>query len=137
VKNSTDLIKHINILAVDDMEAILGLVKGCLRNLGAANVDTAMNGEAAWQLLKQKRYHMIICDWDMPKMSGLTLLKNIRGSTTYKDLPFLLLTATVDKEHVIRAVEAGVSDYLSKPFRPKELEFRVVKLLRKVNIDEN
>lgn len=134
MKNSTDLIKHINILAVDDMEAILGVVKGCLRNLGAANVDTAMNGEAAWQLLKQKRYQMIICDWDMPKMSGLTLLKNIRGSTTYKDLPFLLLTATVDKEHVMRAVEAGVSDYLSKPFKPKELEFRVIKLLRKVNI---
>lgn len=137
MKNPTDLIKQINILAVDDMEAILGVVKGCLRNLGATNIDTAMNGEAAWQMLKQKRYHMIICDWDMPKMSGITLLNNIRSSTTYKDLPFLLLTATVDKKRVISAVEAGVSDYLSKPFKPKELEFRIIKLLRKVNIDKS
>jgi two-component system chemotaxis response regulator CheY len=137
VKNPTDIIKQINILAGDDMEAILGVVKGCLRNLGATNVDTAMNGETAWQSLKQKHYHMIICDWDMPKMSGLALLKNIRNSATYKDLPFLLLTATVDKEQVIRTVEAGVSDYLSKPFKPKELEFRIIKLLRKVNINHN
>lgn len=137
MKNPTDIIKQINVLAVDDMEAILGVVKGCLRNLGATNVDTAMNGEAAWQILKQKRYHMIICDWDMPKMSGLALLNNIRSSATYKDLPFLLLTATVDKALVINAVEAGVSDYLSKPFKPQELEFRIIKLLRKVNIDES
>ena len=137
MNNSTDLIKQINILAVDDMEAILGVVKGCLRNLGATNVDTAMNGEAAWQMLKQKRYHMVICDWDMPKMSGLTLLNKIRSSLTYKELPFLLLTATVDKKQVISAVEAGVSDYLSKPFKPKELEFRIIKLLRKVNTDND
>lgn len=135
MKNPSDLLKRINILAVDDMEAILGLVKGCLRNLGASNVDTAMNGEAAWQMLKQKRYHMIICDWDMPKMSGLELLHNIRSSETYRDLPFLLLTATVDKKQVISAIEAGVNDYLSKPFKPKELEFRVIKLLRKVKLD--
>lgn len=129
------LLKKVNILTVDDMEAIRSMIKAVLRNMGAENVDVAINGEAAWKTINNKRIDLIICDWDMPKMTGIELLNKIRSSDEYKHIPFLLLTATTEKERVIAAVKAGVTDYLSKPFQPKELEYRVIKMLAKVKLE--
>lgn len=127
--------QKINILVVDDMESIRSLVKGCLMELGAKNVLMETNGRSAWELLKNSRVDLIICDWDMPYLSGLELAKLVRNSEKHSHIPFLMLTATIEKELVISAVNAGVNDYLSKPFQPKELEYRVIKLLRKVKFD--
>jgi two-component system chemotaxis response regulator CheY len=129
------LLKKINILTVDDMEAIRSMIKAVLRNMGAQNIEVAIHGEAAWKMLNSKRIDMVICDWDMPKMTGIELLHKIRASEEHKHIPFLLLTATTEKERVIAAVKAGVTDYLSKPFQPKELEYRVLKMLAKVNLE--
>lgn len=131
-----DLLKRINILVVDDMEAMRGMIKMCLQQLGAAKVSETFNGEAAWKILQSKRIDLIVCDWDMPKMTGIQLLEKIRTSQEHQHIPFLLLTATTDKKQVISAIKMGVSDYLSKPFQPKELEFRIIKLLRKVDINK-
>ena len=132
MKDPLKLIKTINILVTDDMEAIRTLVKASLKTVGANNIDIAYDGESAWKVLSNKKIGLIICDWDMPKMSGLDLLKKIKASSEHKHIPFLLLTATTEKALVMQAVKAGVTDYLSKPFKPSELEYRVVKMLRKV-----
>ena len=129
------LLSQINILTVDDMEAIRSMISGVLRNMGATNVEVAINGEAAWKTINSKRIDLIICDWDMPKMTGIELLQKIRESVEFKHIPFLLLTATTERERVLAAVKAGVTDYLSKPFQPKELEYRVIKMLGKVDLD--
>jgi two-component system chemotaxis response regulator CheY len=86
-------------------------------------------------MLNKKQFHIIVCDWDMPKMTGIELLKLVKESELHKHIPFLLLTAATQKSQVLEAVKAGVSDYLSKPFQPKELEYRIVKLLRKVSLE--
>jgi CheY-like chemotaxis protein len=122
----------INILVVDDMEAIRGMVKACLNHMGAEKIDTAHNGQVAYKTLSQRRYDLVVCDWDMPVMTGIELLQKLRASEQNAELPFLLLTASTEKSRVMEAVKAGVNDYLSKPFQPSQLEYRVIKLLPKI-----
>ena len=110
------------------------MVNGCMKDLGVKRVVMAPNGEFARKLLNETHIDMIICDWDMPQLSGLELLSFVRAEEKYRHIPFLMLTATTEKKRVISAIEAGVSDYLSKPFQAKELEYRVIKLLRKVQL---
>ena len=114
---------------------MIGLITSCLRELGAEKIQTASNGQLAWKMLNKNRYDLIICDWDMPKMTGYQLLKLVRESQLHQHIPFLLLTAATEKKLVLDAVQAGVSDYLAKPFQPKELEYRIIKLLRKVDLN--
>mgnify|MGYP006170664769 FL=1 len=122
----------LSVLVVDDMDVIRNLVSACLKELGVRKVFLAPNGSVAWSQLQNTPIDIIICDWDMPQVSGLELLKLVRESKKYRDIPFLMLTATTEKEKVVDALESGVSDFLSKPFAPKDLEYRVIKLLRKV-----
>lgn len=134
VKNPSNLLKKINVIVIDDMESMLALITSCLRNLGVEKIQTASNGQLAWKMLNKSKFDLIICDWDMPKMTGFELLKLVRESQLHQHIPFLLLTAAKEKKLVLEAVEAGVSDYLAKPFQPKELDYRIVKLLRKVDL---
>lgn len=121
----------LNVLVVDDMEAIRSLVKACIRNMGVEDISIAINGEYAWKMLQTHKFDLIICDWGMPKMTGIEFLKLVRNSDDHKHIPFLMLTATTEKSQVINAIHAGTSDYLTKPFKPKELEYRIIKLVAK------
>ncbi|WP_412972591.1 response regulator [Glaciecola sp. MF2-115] len=134
MEDPATLLKKMNILVADDMDSMLGLITTCLRELGAENIFTATNGQNAWKLLNRKAIDLIICDWDMPELTGLQLLNFVRESDMHKHIPFLLLTASTEKARVLEAVKAGVDDYLAKPFQPKELDYRVIKLLRKVDL---
>lgn len=122
----------LHVLVVDDMDSIRSLVNSTLNELGVRKIYLVPNGSVAWKQLKDTRIDLIICDWDMPQMSGLELLRLVRASKPHSQIPFLMLTATTEKEKVMEAVEAGASDYLAKPFSPKDLEYRVIKLLRKI-----
>jgi two-component system chemotaxis response regulator CheY len=135
MQDPSKLLKQIHILIVDDMEAIRSMIKACLRDLGASKISTTFDGEEAWKIIQSQKIDMIVCDWDMPRTTGLELLQLVRSKEESKHIPFLMLTASNEKGRVLSAVEAGVNDYLSKPFQPKELEFRVIKLLRKVNLN--
>lgn len=133
----TETIKNIakiRFLVVDDMDAIRTLVKACLKDLGATQIVVAFDGESAWDYVNSQTIDVIISDWDMPKMSGIELLTKVRSHEEYNHIPFLLLTAVNEKGNVVEALKAGVTDYLSKPFQPKELGYRVVKLLPKVKL---
>jgi two-component system chemotaxis response regulator CheY len=129
-----DVFKKINILVVDDMESMRSMVASCLRALGAEKLYFAGNGNVAWEELSNRRIDLIICDWDMPQATGLELLQRVRTTETTRHIPFLMLTASVEKERVYKAIEAGVNDYLAKPFKPTDLDYRVIKLLRKIKV---
>jgi len=129
-----ELISKMNILVVDDMEAIRGLVKSCLMELGAKNVYLEYNGERAWKRLNETKIHLIISDFDMPKVTGLELLKQVRFSENCKHIPFVMLTGEVDKKQVMQCIKEGASDYISKPFQPKDLCYRIIKLLAKIKV---
>ena len=126
------IIKQLCILVVDDMDSIRNIVNSRLKGLGAEQVIMTGNGESAWDTLNNKQIDLIISDWDMPELNGLELLGRVRNSESHSHIPFLMLSDEVAKEKVVRAVEAGADDYLVKPFQPKELEVRVIKMLAKI-----
>lgn len=115
------------ILIIDDMPTIRELVKTQLKNMGFKVILEASDGEAGMKVLinnnaSKTPVNLVISDWNMPKMSGLELLKQCRASNEWKDLPFVLLTSEAERDQVTEAVLAGVSQYVVKPFAAKVFE---------------
>jgi two-component system, chemotaxis family, chemotaxis protein CheY len=122
--------KNMNVLIVDDYNTMLRIVKNLLKQLGFNNVDEATDGSAALEKVKGKSYGLIISDWNMQPMTGLDLLKAIRGSTeAYKSTPFIMVTAESKTENVIMAKQAGVNNYIVKPFNAETLKTKIAAVL--------
>lgn len=118
--------KNMNILIVDDYSTMLRIIRNLLKQLGFSNVDEASNGEEAFNKVKSKDYDLIISDWNMEPMTGLDLLKSIRGSESkYKNVPFIMVTAESKTENVIVAKQAGVNNYIVKPFNAETLKTKM------------
>ena len=117
-----------NILVVDDFSTMRRIVKNVLRQLGYVNIIEADDGTTALETLRREKIHFIISDWNMPQMSGLELLKTVRTTEEWKDLPFLMVTAEGQKEHVIEAVKHRVNNYIVKPFTPETLTEKINKI---------
>jgi CheY-like chemotaxis protein len=126
------LMAKVNVLVVDDAPFIRDLVKKCLRNSfpGVATED-AVNGRKAQALLMRESFDLILCDWEMPEMSGLELLAWVRTQEQYKTTPFIMVTSRGDKENVVQAIQAGVTDFVGKPFTNEQLLTKVKKALAK------
>lgn len=114
--------KDIQILSVDDFSTMRRIVKNLLKQLGYYNVDEAENGEAALEMCREKKYDLIISDWNMPVKTGIQLLRDVRADPNLKATPFLMVTAEAEKDNVLEAMEAGVNNYILKPFTAKVLE---------------
>jgi len=122
--------KNMNVLIVDDYNTMLRIIKNLLKQLGFNNVDEATDGSAALTKVKSKQYGLIISDWNMEPMSGLDLLKEIRASgEAYKDTPFIMVTAESKTENVIAAKQAGVNNYIVKPFNAETLKTKMTAVL--------
>jgi two-component system chemotaxis response regulator CheY len=120
--------RNINILVVDDFGAMRRIVKNILTHLGYANIFEAENGKRALEILGREKIQFVIADWNMPEMSGIELLKTVRNSEEWKDLPFLMVTAEGQKENVIAAGKYKVSHYIIKPFTPETLMEKMNKI---------
>ncbi len=119
----------IKILIVDDFATMRRILKNILKQLGFSNVTEADDGTTALDLLKASSFDLVISDWNMPKMTGLDLLKQIRSMPETKNLPFLMVTAEAQKQNVIEAVQAGVSNYVVKPFTADQISEKLKKIL--------
>ena len=117
-------------LIIDDMSSMRMMIKSVLREYGIIDVHEAADGEKAVELIAGGRFDLIICDWDMPKMTGLEFLRHVRATDTTRQLPFIMLTAVSDRDHVAQAIDAGVSDYLAKPFKPADLMRKIDRAMR-------
>jgi len=120
----------IKILVVDDFATMRRIVKNILRQLGFSNIIEADDGTTALDLLKENSVDLIVSDWNMPKMTGLDLLKAVRASDELKTIPFLMVTAEAQKQNVIEAVKAGVSNYVVKPFTAEQIAEKLEKILK-------
>ena len=120
-----------SVLIVDDFSTMRRIVKNILRQLGFENILEADDGMSALDVLRSQRVDFIISDWNMPRLSGMELLKAVRTSEEWKDLPFLMVTAEGQKENVIEAVKAKVSNYIVKPFTPETLAEKIKKIFEK------
>ncbi|MCB0332627.1 MAG: chemotaxis response regulator CheY [Bdellovibrionales bacterium] len=104
------------ILVVDDFSTMRRIVKNCLKQLGFDNITEAEDGAVALEKLKAGEFKFIVSDWNMPNMMGIDLLKAVRASESLKHIPFLMVTAEAQKENILEAAKAGVSNYIIKPF---------------------
>jgi len=122
----------VSVLVVDDATFIRDLVKKGLRdNFPGVQIEEAINGRKAQQMLSRQVVDLILCDWEMPEMSGLELLTWCREQDNLKTMPFIMVTSRGDKENVVQAIQAGVSDYIGKPFSNEQLVTKVKKALQR------
>jgi two-component system chemotaxis response regulator CheY len=116
---------NIRILIVDDFATMRRILKNTLRQLGLENVVEADDGSSAQRVLETDKIEFVISDWNMPKVSGIDLLRWIRSDDRYKTLPFLMVTAEAQQQNIIEAVQAKVSNYIVKPFTADVLEKKI------------
>lgn len=127
----------VSVLVVDDASFIRDLIKNCLRNyFPGIRIEDAVNGRKAQNLLTREAFDLVLCDWEMPEMSGLELLAWCRGQDHLKALPFIMVTSRGDKDNVVQAIQAGVSDFVSKPFTNEQLLSKAKKAFSKAGLLE-
>lgn len=119
---------NMKILVVDDFATMRRIVKNILTQLGFKNIVEADDGTTALNLLKGEKVDLIISDWNMPKMTGLDLLKAVRADPNMADTPFIMVTAEAQQDNIILAVKAKVSQYIVKPFTAEVLGEKLQKI---------
>lgn len=125
--------KSIKILVVDDFPTMRRIIKNLLKDLGFENVDEAEDGAMGLEKLRNSSFDLVVSDWNMPNMDGLSMLKNIRADAALSRLPVLMVTAEAKKENIIAAAQAGASGYVVKPFTAAVLEEKLNKIFEKLN----
>ena len=121
--------KDMTVLVVDDFSTMRRIVRNVLRELDFKNILEADDGTSAVEVLQTQKVDLIVSDWNMPKMTGLELLKFVRSNDKTKDIPFLMVTAEAQKENIVEAVKAKVSNYIVKPFTAATLGEKLAKIL--------
>lgn len=121
-----------HILVVDDFSTMRRIVKNCLKQLGFSNIKEAVDGAQALDTLKREKFDFIVSDWNMPNMMGIDLLKAVRADEELKSIPFLMVTAEAQKENIIAAAQAGVSNYIIKPFDSDTLTTKMEAIFKKL-----
>ncbi len=114
--------KSMNVLVVDDYATMRRIIKNLLKQLGFNNIQEAADGKEAFALAGKTKFGLIISDWNMEPMTGLELLKQIRATEATKATPFIMITAESKTENVIAAKQAGVNNYIVKPFNAETLK---------------
>ncbi|MES1152362.1 MAG: response regulator [Dongia sp.] len=121
--------KSMNVLIVDDYKTMLRIIRNLLKQLGFDNVDEASDGATALQRLREKDFGLVISDWNMEPMTGLQLLKEVRSDAKLAHIPFVMVTAESKTENVIAAKEAGVNNYIVKPFNAATLKTKLASVI--------
>jgi len=124
---------NLQILVVDDYITMVRIVRKLLKQIGYENVDEASNGEMALRMIKEKKYGLIISDWNMEPMTGFELLRHVREAEETAKTPFILVTAESRPDNVVAAQKLGVNEYLVKPFSAPVLKDKIDKALAKVS----
>lgn len=114
-----------SVLVVDDFLTMRRIVRNQLEEIGFRDIDDAEDGESALRKLRSKEFHLIVSDWNMQPMTGLEFLKEVRADRRLKRLPFIMVTAESKVENVKAAREAGVTNYIIKPFTAEVLRKKI------------
>jgi two-component system, chemotaxis family, chemotaxis protein CheY len=113
------------ILVVDDYNTMIRIIRNLLKQLGFEDIDDASDGSAALSKLREKKYGLVISDWNMEPMTGYELLKEVRADPGLNKTPFIMVTAESKTENVIAAKKAGVNNYIVKPFNAQTLKTKI------------
>lgn len=119
---------NLRFLVVDDFSTMRRIVRNLLKELGFTNVEEAEDGVEALQKLRAASFDFVISDWNMPNMTGIELLRQVRADASLRTLPLLMITAEAKKENIIEAAQAGASGYIVKPFTAATLDEKLNKI---------
>jgi two-component system chemotaxis response regulator CheY len=117
-------------LVVDDFSTMRRIVRNLLKELGYTNAEEAEDGIVALNMLRANKFDFVVSDWNMPNMTGIELLKNIRADENLRNLPVLMITAEARKENIIEAAQAGANGYIVKPFTAATLDEKLTKIFK-------
>ncbi|MBU0480134.1 MAG: response regulator [Proteobacteria bacterium] len=121
----------IRILIVDDFDTMQKIIRNILLEQGYTNLTFATDGEKAVKILADEKIDLIISDWNMPRMTGVELLKHVRKAPALAHIPFIMVTAEGEKENILKAIQAKVDQYIIKPFTPEMLAQKIRNVLEK------
>jgi len=133
IQESAVGIENTRFLVVDDFSTMRRIVKNLLKELGFVNAQEAEDGAVALRMLRSTPYDFVVSDWNMPNMSGIELLREIRADEKLKHLPVLMVTAEAKRENIIEAAQAGASGYVVKPFTAVTLDEKLKKIFLTMN----
>ena len=125
--------KDMKILIVDDFSTMRRIIKNLLRDLGFTNVKEADDGVTALPMLHSEHFDFLVTDWNMPGMSGIDLLRQVRADERLKGMPVLMVTAEAKRDQIIEAAQAGVNGYVVKPFTAQVLKDKIEKIFERVH----
>jgi two-component system chemotaxis response regulator CheY len=120
-----------SVLIVDDYKTMLRIIRNLLKQIGFENVDDAADGAEALEKLRDKNYGLVISDWNMEPMTGFELLKEVRADEKMRKTPFIMVTAESKTDNVVAAKQAGVDNYIVKPFNAETLKSKLKAVLGK------
>lgn len=126
--------KQLKILLVDDFEMIRSLLKQALKQLGYTDLTEAVDGVDALEKITSAKdsgqpFDLVFLDWNMPKMTGIEVVQKCKSDDALKNIPFIMITAEREQKSVVTALKAGVSDYVIKPFSPRQLSSKIERIL--------
>ncbi len=119
---------NMKVLIVDDFATMRRILRNILKQVGFTRICESDDGKNALKELKREKFDLVLCDWNMPEMSGLELLKAVRADTDLKDTPFVMVTAEAQKDNIVEAVKAGVNNYVVKPFTAETISEKLTKV---------
>ena len=125
--------KDMKILIVDDFSTMRRIIKNLLRDLGFTNTSEADDGVTALPMLQSGNFDFLVTDWNMPGMTGIDLLKEVRADDRLKDMPILMVTAEAKRDQIVEAAQAGVNGYVVKPFTAAVLKEKIEKIFERVD----
>lgn len=117
------------LLVVDDSSTMRRIIRNNLKSLGFEDIIEAENGEGAMTRLQSEKVDIVITDWNMPVMSGLELVTAMRGNPTLKQTPVLMVTTVAEKDEIVKAMQAGVTNYVVKPFDAATLKSKLDRII--------
>jgi len=120
--------KQIRILLVDDFQAMRLIIKDILKKICYPNVLEAEDGVVAWEILMKNKIDLVISDWNMPRMTGIELLRKVRAHNDFSNVAFLSVSAECEQENIVEAIKAKVSNYMVKPFTQETMEQKIEKI---------
>ncbi len=119
---------NMKVLVVDDFATMRRIIKNVLKQIGFRKINEADDGTSALKELKKEEYDLVLCDWNMPEMSGLDLLIAMKSDDRLKGIPFVMVTAEAQKDNILEAVKTGVNNYIVKPFTADTVEQKLKKV---------
>ena len=117
--------RSMSVLVVDDYNTMIRIIRNLLKQIGFEDIDDAADGSAALARMREKKYGLVISDWNMEPMTGYELLKEVRADPALSKTPFIMVTAESKTENVIAAKKAGVNNYIGKPFNAQTLQSKI------------